>query len=296
MPVAKLKRAKRFIVELNNNLRQDNVVHGAAALAFYLTLAIFPALTLMMTIIPYLPVSDVGQTMMDTFSRALPQEAYSLVSGVVDDVTEDRRGGLLSFSILFTVWATSTGMYAVMRQLNVTYHAGENRSFLRARLTALALSLVFGILIISAFTLIVLGGIAEDWLGNYVGFDSVLVLLFTAFRWLTIVLVLLLGFAIIYCYGPNVEHKFSFITPGSVVGVTLFILASVAFAWYAGNFANYSAIYGSIGAVVSLMLWLFISGLVLLLGSEINMLLQDGKDKPKPNAEPTAADTAQKHA
>jgi membrane protein len=278
-------RATRFMLVLINRIDKDNLFHGAAALGFYLTLAIFPALTLMMTIIPYLPVDNVGQAIMDTLSQALPAEASVLVAEVVKDVTTDKRGGLLSFSLLGTIWATSSGMYAVMRQLNVTYRAGENRSFLKARLTALALSFVFGFLIICAFTLIVLGDILGNWLSAYAGLSDLVLLFFTAFRWFTIVFVLLLGFAIIYCYAPNVERKFSFITTGSVIGVVLLILASLAFAYYAGNFANYSATYGSIGAVVSLMFWLFISGFVLLLGSEINMLLESNRT---PNANPAA--------
>lgn len=292
--MSKLARAKQFVLDLNTKIQQDNVFHGAAALGFYLTLAIFPALILVMTIIPYLPIAQVDQALMDTLSRALPAEASALVSEVVKDVTEDKRGGLLSFSILGTIWATSTGMYAVMRQLNITYKAGENRSFVKARITAIALSFVFGALIISAFTLIVLGSVLENWLSSHIGLADVLVLLFTGLRWMLIIVVLLLGFAIIYCYAPNVEHKFAFITPGSVVGVTLLILASLAFAYYAGNFADYSATYGSIGAVISLMLWLFISGLVLLVGSEINMLVKN--DNPKPKAEPTVQDEAQKAA
>lgn len=292
--MSKLTRAKQFLLDLNTKIQQDNVFHGAAALGFYLTLAIFPALILIMTIIPYLPIEQVDRALMDTLSSALPSEASALVSEVVEDVTSDKRGGLLSFSILGTIWATSTGMYAVMRQLNITYKAGENRSFVKARITAIILSFVFGLLIIGAFTLIVLGGVLEKWLSSQVGLADMLVLLFTALRWVLIVVVLLLGFAIIYCYAPNVEHKFAFITPGSAIGVALLILASLAFAYYTSNFANYTATYGSIGAVVSLMLWLFISGLVLLVGSEINMLLKN--DNPKPKAKPTPEEEAQKAA
>jgi membrane protein len=276
---------KQFLLDLNREISDDNVYNGAAALGYYLTLAIFPALILLMTIIPYLPIQDVDKAIMDLLGQALPEEAYGMVKGVVSEVTGERRGGLLSFSLLGTLWAVSTGMYAIMQQLNITYDVKEERSFLRARATALLLSVLFGLLVIGAFSLIVLGGIIEDWLGSQLGFSDVLITFFAVFRWIVIVLALLLGFAMIYRYAPNVEQKFSFITPGSVLGVALLIIVSLGFSIYTSNFADYSATYGSIGAVIILMLWLYIAGLVILIGSEINALIEHYSSKGKRKGE-----------
>ena len=274
---------KKFLRELYQEISDDNVFNGAAALAYYLTLAIFPALIFVMAVIPYLPIEDVDQAIMDLLGQALPRDAYELVAGVVSEVTSNRSGGLLSFGLLATLWAASTGMYAIMQQLNITYDVKEARSFIRARATALMLSLLFGLLVIGAFSLIVLGGRIEDWIGNRFGFADALVTFFAVFRWIVIVLALLLGFSIIYYLGPNVEQKFKFITPGSLLSVTLLIIVSLGFTLYIRNFADYSATYGSIGAVIILMLWLYIAGLVILLGSEINALVEhyspEGKEK-----------------
>lgn len=261
-----------FLRDLYRATTEDNVFNGAAALGFYLTLALFPALIATMSIIPYLPIDHVDQAIMDLLGQALPDQASGMVRDVVGQVTGERRGGLLSFGLLGTVWATTTGMYAVMQQLNITYDVKEARSFLRARLVALGLSLLFEVLVIGAFSLIVLGGVLQDWIGNRYGFSSVLLTFFATFRWVVIVLALLLGFAVIYRFGPNVRERFVFITPGSVVGAALLIAASLGFSFYAGHFADYDATYGSIGAVITLMLWLYIAGLVILLGSEINVL------------------------
>jgi membrane protein len=274
---------KRFFRDLYREISDDNVYNGAAALGFYLTLALFPALILTMTLLPYLPIERVDEAIMDLLGQALPDEASGLVAGVVTDVTGERRGGLLSFSLLATLWAASTGMYAIMQQLNITYDVKEARSFVRARLTAIVLSLLFALLVIGAFTLVVLGGVIQDWIGNRFGFSQALLTFFAAFRWVMIVVALLLGFALIYRYAPNVEQRFAFITPGSVIGVMLLVLASLGFAVYTRNFADYDATYGSIGAVVILMLWLYIAGLVILVGSEINVLVEhyspEGKRK-----------------
>ncbi len=276
-------RAKQFLRDLYQEITDDNLFNGAAALGFYLTLAIFPALIVLMSIIPYLPIARVDEAMMDLLGQALPPEAAGMVEGVVNEVTREQRGGLLSFGLLATVWAASAGMYAIMQHLNITYDVKEARNFIRARATALALSLLFGVLVIGAFSLVVLGGMLQDWIGNRYGFSTMLLTFFAVFRWVVIVAALLLGFALIYRYAPNVEQKFKFITPGSVIGVALLILASLGFAFYASNFGKYDATYGSIGAVIILMFWLYIAGLVILLGSEINALIEhyseEGKEK-----------------
>jgi membrane protein len=277
--------SKQFLLDLNQEINDDNIYNGAAALAYYLTLAIFPAMILLMTIIPYLPIDRVDEAIMDLLGQALPAEAYDMVAGVVSEVTGNRRGGLLSFSLLGTLWAASTGMFAIMQQLNITYDVKEARSFIRARATALLLSLLFGLLVIGAFSLIVLGGVIQDWLGSRLGFSGWLITFFAVFRWVVIVLALLLGFAMIYRYAPNVEQKFAFITPGSVLGVILLIVVSLGFAIYTRNFADYNATYGSIGAVIILMLWLYIAGLVILIGSEINALLEHYSSKGKRKGE-----------
>ena len=279
--------AKQFVLDLKKEISEDNVFIGAAALGYYLTLAIFPAMILLMTIIPYLPIAQVDQAIMDVVRQALPPDASDMVSKVLTEVTGDRRGGLLSFGLIATLWAASTGMYAVMRQLNITYDVREARNFFHARATAILLSLLFALLVIGAFSLVVLGGVIEQWMGNWLGSGGVLLTLFAVLRWIVIAVALLLGFAIIYKFGPNVEQKFRFITPGSVLGVALLIIASLGFAWYVNNFADYSKTYGSIGAVIILMLWLYITGLVILFGSEINALLEHYSPEGKRKGEKT---------
>lgn len=266
---------KRFLRDLHREIRDDHVFNGAAALGFYLTLAIFPALILTMTVIPYLPIERVDEAIMDLLGQALPQAAAELVARVVAEVTAKERGGLLSFSLVATVWAASTGMYAIMQQMNITYDVEEARSFVRGRATAFALSIAFGVLVIGALTLVVLGGIIQDWIGHRFGFSTVLLAFFAGLRWVIIVLALLLGFALIYRFAPNRTQKFVLLTPGSVFGSVLLIAASVGFAFYTRHFGDYDATYGSIGAIIVLMLWLYIAGLVILVGSEINALLED---------------------
>jgi membrane protein len=276
---------KQFLRDLKREISEDNVFNGAAALGYYLTLAVFPAMILMITILPYLPIERVDQAIMDMLREALPGDASNMLTGVVSDVTSQRRSGLLSFSMLATLWAASSGMYAIMQQLNITYDVKEARGFIRGRATAVGLSLLFGVLVVGAFSLVVLGGVIQDWIGSTLGFSAPLLAFFAVLRWAIIVLALMLGFALIYRFGPDVEQRFAFITPGAVLGVLLLIAASLGFALYTSNFGNYDATYGSIGAVIILMLWLYIVGLVLLLGSEVNSLVEHYSAKGKQKGE-----------
>ena len=275
--------ALQFLKELYREASDDNIFDGAAALGFYLMLAIFPAVIFVMALIPYLPIGQVDRAIMDLLRQALPPSAADMFTGVVAEVTSKQSGGLLSFGLIGALWATSSGMYAVMQQLNTTYDVHEGRSFLRARLIAVGLSLLFAVLVLGGFSLIVLGGQIQAWLGERFGMSDELLIFFATFRWVVIVLGLLLAFALIYYLAPDVKQRFKYITPGSVLGVILLMTASLGFAWYAQNFGNYSKTYGSVGAVIVLMLWLYIAGLTILVGSEINALLEhhaaDGKEK-----------------
>lgn len=256
--------------EIWKEIQDDNVFNGAAALAYYLMLAIFPMAIFLISLLPYLPIPDLEGAIMDLMHQVLPPNAAALFQGIVEDVTSQKRGGILTFGLLFTLWSASSGMYAIMQQLNITYDVTEERPFWKVRGTAVLLLLIFTILVIGAFALVILGGVIQDRLSSVFGESGLLLAVFASLRWIVIALFLALGFASIYYFGPDVEQKFRFISPGSVIGVLLLVAASLGFRFYITNFGNYSATYGSIGAVIILMLWLYIAGLVILIGSEIN--------------------------
>jgi membrane protein len=267
--------SKKFAEDLYSEISKDNVFNGAAALAYYWMLALFPATIFLLTLLPYLPIPDLDKAILDLMHQAMPRETANLVEETVDTVINQKHGGLFSFGIIFTIWTASTGIYAIMQQLNITYNVEEGRSFPKARGIALLLTFIVLILIISAFGLVVFGGIIQDWLASVFGSSDLLLSFFSMLRWIIIICFLLLGFAVLFYFGPNVEQRFKFITPGSLLGVVVFVFATLGFRYYVANFGNYNATYGSIGAVIVLMLWLYITGLVFLVGSEVNVVLED---------------------
>lgn len=264
----------RFAKDLKKEISEDNVSNGAAALAYYLMLAIFPAAIFGLSLIAYLPIPNLNSAIMDLLRQTLPPDSAQMFAGVVQQTVEQRRGGLLSVGFVLTLWAASNGLYAVMQQLNITYDVREGRPFWKARGTALLLTIAFSVLVIGAFALIVFGGVIQQALDSRLGASAPLLVAFAVFRWIVIAAALLLAFAFAYYFGPDVEQRFAFITPGSVVGVVALAAASLVFRFYASRFGNYSATYGSLGAVIILLLWLYLAGWVILFGSEINALVE----------------------
>ncbi len=289
------RRWSRFFRDLYQQITDDNVFNGAAALGYYLMLSIFPALIALMAVLPYLPIANIDQAIMDLLGQALPPEAAGMVEGVVTQVTSQRSGGLLSLGLLLTVWTASSGMYAIMQQLNITYRVKEGRSFIKARGVAILLTVLFAVLVVGALSLVVLGGTIQSWLGERLGFSPALLWVFAALRYAIIGAALLLAFALIYYLGPNVEQDFRFISPGSITGALLLILGSLGFALYTTNFADYNATYGSIGAVIVLMFWLYLAGLVLLIGSEVNVLYESYSPQGKERGEKVRGEKAARH-
>ena len=266
----------RLIARVYREMKRDNAFDGAAVLAYYLTLAIFPAMIALLAVTPYLPIARVDQAIMDLMREALPTSAADMFAGVVQQVTSERRGGLLTLGVAAAYWSASNGMYAVMRQLNAAFNVTEARPFVHARATALLLSLLFGVLVLGGFSLIVLGGVIQAWIGDRFGFSALLLGFFVVFRWVVIVLSLMLAISLVYYLAPNRAHPFRLVTAGSVAATMLLVVASYVFSLYTSHFGNYSNVYGSIGAMVLLMLWLYIAGLVILAGAEVDEILEQG--------------------
>lgn len=265
---------KKLGKDLLQQIRDDHLPNGAAALAFYMVLAIFPAAIFGLSLLPYLPIPNLEQAIMDAVRQALPGRAADMLTSTIDGVLSHRSGGLLSFGFLFTIWSASNGLYAVMQQLNVVYDVAERRPFVKARAIALLLTLSFFVLVVGAFGLIVFGGMLQSYVGDHLGWSAGLRVVFAVLRWIIIVAAVHLAFALVYYLGPNVEQRFVLVTPGSVFATVALLVASFGFKLYVSSFANFDAVYGSLGAVIILLMWLFVAGWVILLGGEINELVQ----------------------
>lgn len=273
---------KTFFKDLKREMSEDQVSNGAAALAHFLMLAIFPAMIFLLSLLPFLPIEHLQDAIMDLLRQLLPGDAANAFVGAVEEVTTRRNSSLLSFGALLTIWAASSGMQAVVEQLNLTYDVQSSRSYFRKRGLAILLTIGFGGLLIGAFALVVLGGQVQDWILGHLSLGQPVLVFFAVLRWVIIAGALSLAFALLYYFGPDVEQEFHFVTVGSLVAVALLVAASLGFKAYVDHFGNYAATYGSIGAVIVLMLWLYITGFVILVGSEINALIEHYSPEGKP--------------
>ena len=265
---------KHCCKSLWREVNEDQISNGAAALAFYMVLSLFPCAIFGLSVLPYLPIAHLQQAILDLVREVLPGNAAEMLTSTVQSAVSRRRYGALSFAFLFTLWSATSGLHGLMQQLNVVYEVEEERSFLQARGLALLLTAAFFGLVLGAFALIIFGGVVQTYVGDHLGWSGGLLLLFAGLRWVIIISALHLAFSLIYYLGPNLEQPFILITPGSLVA-TLFLLGiSMAFKLYVNRFSDYDALYGSLGAVIVLMLWLFAAGWVILLGGELNDVLR----------------------
>jgi membrane protein len=212
----------------------------------------------------------VAQQVKNLCEQFMPEEAYKLVGGQIDKITHSTPVGLLSLSILILLWSASSLFVAVMDTTNAAYEVGDERPWWKKRLMAIVLTIAETILLIGACLSIAIWPQVMGWLG----LDTLGKTLATVVQWLVVIVALLAGFALAYYFGPHVDQEWEWITPGSTFGVLVLILSSLGFQIYL-NFGNsYSETYGALAGVVLMMLWLYLAALALLVGAEINCVIE----------------------
>ncbi|HYC00815.1 MAG TPA: YihY/virulence factor BrkB family protein [Candidatus Limnocylindrales bacterium] len=268
---------KRFAKKVWHEISEDEVFERAAQLSYYFLLALFPALLFMTAMVGWIAGEDseLRAGLFRALAAVLPGEASKLVSDTVNDVMQGSGGGKISFGILATLWAASNGMGAISSTLNIAYEVKERRPWWKVRATAVALTIALALLIITALVLLLYGhDIAETIAGKF-GLGLVFELTWKIIQWPLLLLFLLTAFGMIYYFAPDVrDQKWQWITPGSVFALALWLLVSFAFKLYLEYFNSYNATYGSLGAVIILMLWFYLSGAAILIGGEINSVFE----------------------
>ena len=274
---------KKFFVRLYDKISDDDILGNAAQVAFYFSFALFPLLLFLMSLLGII-LSDKTEWQNQLFqilAQVMPVSAYELVRKTLDEVTSNATGGKLTIGILITLWSASAGIDNMRGTLNQVYNLKETRSWYWAKLTSLFLTLGIGVLILVALGVIVYGDhvLGTGVLGS--------IYLKEAIKWLSVLSVVLLAFALLYNFAPNQDpFEWKWITPGSVIGVILWVLLSGGFRLYLHYFDRYAATYGSLGAVIILMLWLYLTAIVILMGGAINAVLDEESGIKKKNEDP----------
>lgn len=268
-----LRRPREFFGQLVARIQDDRMPTIAAALAYYLFFSIFPFLIFLLALVTLVPVEGLDQWVMQMLERAVPPEAATLFASTVRDLLAQPRGGLVSLGAVLALWSASAAIVGLMDGLDMAYRVPESRPWWRIRLVALGLTAGLSVFVILAFVLAVLGGAISTAVADVLGPIGMVAV--TIGRWLVAIAAVSLVVAILYYAGPDVEHaRFTWVTPGSVLFTAGFALASAAFSLYVTRFGSYNATYGSLGAVIILLLWMYILAVFLLLGGHVNALLE----------------------
>lgn len=261
-----------------NEVWEDELLDSAAQLAYYFLFALFPLLIFLTSIFGFIVGRDgeLRQSLFRYLGSILPGTALDMVNSVVSEVSAASTGGKLTLGLFLALWAASSGMEAVTQSLNRTYDLKETRPWWKRRLLALFLTIVLTLLIITALVLVLFGGEIVDFISANYNFGDFFSTIWKVAQWLVALAFVFLAFSLIYYFSPDVrDQRWYFVTPGSIVGVGLWLLVSYAFRLYLQYFDSYSATYGSIGAVIILMLWLYFTGAAILIGGEINSEIEN---------------------
>jgi membrane protein len=257
-----------------DRVNENDVFGRAAELAFYFLFALFPLILVMMTLFGLFSSHSIElrNHFLSYFADFLPQEAFQLLSKVADELAARASGGKLTFGIVSALWFVSGGISAMINALNLAYHVHETRSRFKVRSIALGLSALISIMILTALFMVLASSHLVDWLGRGLQLRPMFVLAWKAIRLPAAILLVTISCSLVYFYGPDLKerHYLSWLTPGAAFGVFVWLGASFGFRMYLHFFNSFSASYGSLGAVMILLAWLYVAGLGYLIGGEIN--------------------------
>ena len=264
------------------NFSDNDLSTYAAALAYRALFSVFPFILFLMALLGFLHLPAFFDWLREQAALALPPVAMQQVDPVIDQLQRS-QGGLMSFGILLALWTASIGVRALMNAMNKVYSVEESRPSWKLVLLSVAYTVGLAFMMLLAAGFMTLGPQIMSWIAAQIGMEQILVAVWAWIRWPLAILLLMLAVALIYYATPDVEQDFRFITPGSVVAVVVWLAASLGFGIYVQNFADYNATYGSIGAIIVLLLYFYISAAVLLLGAQLNAVIEhlsvEGKDE-----------------
>jgi membrane protein len=279
-----------FIKKMISKIAGKELSERAAAVSFNLILAIFPAVIFLFTLIPFIPINNLEAELMILLRQAIPAGTYDAVSLTIHDIISRQRSGVLSFGFLATIYASTNGMVALMNAFRSSSETPDKRGFFTIRLIALGLTLSFGLAIILAIVVLLVGGIITDYLLRFGVFNNeVFAYLLTIARYTLVFAVFVGVISVIYKYGTDVNTKWSFVTPGSITASILIVLTTLIFSYYLSNFGSYNKVYGSIGTLIAMMVWINLIALLIVLGFEMNVSLYnlEGEQNPRESAKIT---------
>lgn len=268
-----IKDVFKFVI---SGFRKGVLVTRASSIAFNLLMAILPATIFLFTLIPFIPIPNFQQELIKLFESIVPENAYNLVENTLIEVVTHKSGNLLLFMFLATIIFSTNGIHAVIHAFVVTSHSFKSRSWVDQRKVSVILLLIGIFMIAIAGFLIIFGRIAVDRLVELDILEkSYVISILMILKWIVVVLLLFVAISFLYYLAPAKRHDFKFISPGSTLATILFIVTSLGFSAYVNNFGQYNRLYGWIGTLMVILVWLYLNSIALLIGFELNVSIKD---------------------
>jgi len=267
---------------------KDNCLAMAAQLAYYFFFALFPALLFMVALASYFPLTTLIDDLFRTMGGFMPPEALQLITDQMIKISNGEDAGLMTLGMLLAVSSSSAAMVAIIDTLNNAYDVEEGRPWWKVRLTAILLTIGVAMFILASFALVLVGPTLATTLAESTNLGPAFEWTWKILQWPVLFALASLGIALIYYFAPDVEQDWVWLTPGSIFATTLWLAASLGFKYYVANWGNYTEAYGLIGAVMILLLWFYISGLVILVGAEMNAEIEHASPRGKDPGEKVA--------
>ncbi len=261
-------------------IKKGAIVTRAQALAFSFFLALFPAVIFLFSLIPYIPIKNFQNQLLALIESVLPSNAYEGARITIIDIVKIHHGGLLSIGFFSALYFTTNGFMTLMRGFNSSYHASETRTPFRQRIVAIVLTIILSILVLIATTLIIFSSLVTSKLVYHRILKSkTQIALILIGKWVIVLALFFTAISFLYYYAPTVKKRWRFISAGSTFATLMSILVSTGFGYFVNNFGSYNKIYGSIGTLIVVMLWMYFNSLILILGFELNSSIDNAKKK-----------------
>ena len=272
---------------------EDNCLAMAAQLAYYFFFALFPALLFIAALASYFPLTTLVDDLLRAMGGFMPPEALQLITDQMIKISGGKEAGLMTLGVLLAVSSSSAAMVAIIDTLNNAYDVQEGRPWWKVRLTAILLTIGVALFILVSFALVLVGPTMASVLADSMNLGPVFEWMWKILQWPVLFALATLGIALIYYFAPDVEQEWKWLTPGSIFATTLWLAASLGFKYYVAHWANYTETYGLIGAVMILLLWFYVSGLVILVGAEMNAEIEHASPQGKDPGEKVAGEKRQ---
>ena len=285
MPLVRELHLYEVVSVFIKGMADGNLANRAGSIAYSFFLAIFPGFLFLFTLIPFFPIQGLEAEVFNLLQRVLPPDTYEATRGTISDILGNKRSGLLSFGFISAMFFATSGIRGLIDNFDQTAHALEERNLWQKLTVSLGLTIVVAILFIMGVIVIIFSSnVLNDFL-SFLHIGEISPLIIEMSRFLLLLFLVFSGITLLYNFGSKAGRHWPFFSPGAILATFLIVLTSLGFSFYVSNFAQYNKLYGSIGTVMVIMVWIYLNAMVLLIGFELNASISQAKKSPKENDE-----------